>query len=110
MARRTCATCSASMKCNLHRQSIPKPTAPVNAPAGVRTDDGLMRPQLSRTNSVSSSAVVRRRRSVENICPAEVARRAVRLACRSRGPQKIRRKNFESKPSRLSQVSTAADC
>ncbi|GLJ08970.1 hypothetical protein SUGI_0099450 [Cryptomeria japonica] len=107
--------CSASVKCGVHRQSIPKPAAAANV-----GNEFLMRPQLSRGNyyrrndsfsslSSYSSPVLRRTRSVQTIIPGEVARRAVRLSCRSRGAQKIRRGDFERRPSRLSKVSTAYD-
>ncbi|GLJ08969.1 hypothetical protein SUGI_0099440 [Cryptomeria japonica] len=103
--------CCSPSKCIPQRQAIPKPAAP----AGVRTDDVLMKAQISRSNSSRkgdsfscSSAVTRRSRNVQNISPGEVARRAVR-SCRSFGAQKLRRRNFESRPSRLSKVSTADD-
>lgn len=108
MATTECIYCAPPMKCSLHRHRIPRPEKVC--------EQGLKRPQLSGTRSrrmmtmKPGSEQSPRRRSAKYSVHGEVARRAVLLSSRPSGPQRIPRRDFQRKPSRLSRVSMAADC
>lgn len=105
MARTTCM-CSPSMRCGLHRPRIPRPET--------GCEQGLRRPQLSGSRSWKMPMIQRSEqspayRSGVISVHGEVARRALLLSTRRSGSQKVRRTNFQRKPSRLSRASMATD-
>lgn len=105
MARTTCM-CSPSMRCGLHRPRVPRPET--------GCEQGLRRPQLSGSRSWRVPMIQRSEqspayRSGVISVHGEVARRALLLSTRRSGSQKIRRTNFQRKPSRLSRASIATD-
>nr|ACN41179.1 unknown [Picea sitchensis] len=105
MARTTCM-CSPSMRCGLHRPKIPRPEKVC--------EQGLKRPQLIGSRPWKMTMIQRSEqspacRSGVISVHGEVARRALLSSSRRSGSQKIRRTNFQRKPSRLSRASMATD-